>query len=281
MNDSEQAPPRLVASSGVAADLVRRALSEQALPAPLPRFTQLQERRASRGRRQAALVGLAAAAAAALIFGVRSWQLQEPPVALQAEPASQFATAPPPLPSSEPTDAPPVVEPHAPNKPPARREAASKPRASSSLEPRSPQEEPAAEPVMPTPAELSGGAKPCAELARSGAAEQAIGCYDKLSSGQGVTAELALFEQSRLAGKVLRQPARALAVLNTYRERFPNGSLRAEVMLARIEWLLGAGDQAGARVAVEEALKSGLLQEREAELQRLRDSLEPTAPAAP
>jgi hypothetical protein len=117
------------------------------------------------------------------------------------------------------------------------------------------------------------GAKSCVELARAGAAEDAIGCYERLAQGSGVTAELALFEQARLAGKVLRQPARALAALEDYRRRFPNGSLRAEVMLARIDWLLGAGDRAGALGAVDEALASGLLRERTAELTRLQASL--------
>jgi len=73
---------------------------------------------------------------------------------------------------------------------------------------------------------------------------------------------------------VLRQPARALMILDQYRDRFPKGSLRAEVMLARIDWLLGTGNKAGALVAVDEALASGLLKERSAELERLRSSLE-------
>jgi hypothetical protein len=126
---------------------------------------------------------------------------------------------------------------------------------------------------MPTPAELPGGAKACAELARSGAVEPAIGCYEGLARGSGVTAELALFEQARLAGKALRQPSRALALLDDYRQRFPSGSLRAEAMLAAIEWSLAAGDKARARAGVEEALASGLLEERRAELERLRATL--------
>lgn len=70
-----------------------------------------------------------------------------------------------------------------------------------------------------------------------------------LSNGDGITAELALFEQSRLDGKVLRQPARALRTLAGYQRRFPQGSLRAEAMLAQIDWLLDSGDEAGARGA--------------------------------
>ena len=88
-----------------------------------------------------------------------------------------------------------------------------------------------------------------------------------------MTAELALFERARLEGKALRRPDRALQTLETYRARFPNGSLRPEVMLARIDWLVRSGEQAQALLAVDEALASGLLRERTAELERLRDSL--------
>jgi hypothetical protein len=83
-----------------------------------------------------------------------------------------------------------------------------------------------------------------------------------------------LFEQARLAGKVLHQPERALRTLANYRERFPQGALRAEVMLAQIDWLVTSGQSARALVLVEEALRSGLLQERATELGQLRDRLE-------
>jgi hypothetical protein len=128
-------------------------------------------------------------------------------------------------------------------------------------------------------AEAGGGAKACAQLARGGAAEQALACYEKLASGNGMSAELALFEQARLEGKVLRRPERALRTLSDYRQRFPNGSLRGEAMLAQIDWLLAAGDSAHARQVVDEALVSGLLRERTAELERLRATL--SAPPTP
>lgn len=283
MTDKERAPPRLLESPGSTGELLRRALSEAELAKPLPRFTQLQERRVRRTRRQLGLV--LAAAALALVFGVRALRPHEPPVTAKAEPVAPAAAIPISASASAGPQEAPALRP-APSKPSTKREAASKPRAAPMASARvagapaegEPQATDADEKSMPTPAELTGGAKPCAELARSGAAELAIGCYEKLSAVQGVTAELALFEQARLAGKMLRQPARALAVLDTYRARFPNGSLRAEVMLARVEWLLGAGNQAGARVAVDEALASGLLTERSAELKRIRDSLEPAAP---
>jgi hypothetical protein len=72
---------------------------------------------------------------------------------------------------------------------------------------------------------------------------------------------------------VLHQPERALLTLANHRKRFPRGSLRAEVMLAQIEWLVSSGQSAQALPLVEEALGSGLLRERTSELEQMRDRL--------
>jgi hypothetical protein len=125
-----------------------------------------------------------------------------------------------------------------------------------------------------------GGAKTCAALARTGAAEEAITCYEKLAGGSGISAELALFEQARLAGKVLNRPDRALLTLQSYRQRFPQGALRAEVMLAQIDWLLTSGQSAQALAVIDEALSSGLVSERAAELEQVRARLQ-REPAPP
>ena len=69
-----------------------------------------------------------------------------------------------------------------------------------------------------------------------------------------MSAELALFERARLEGKALRRPDRALLTLDDYRRRFPNGSLRAEVLLAQIDWLLASGNSGRALQVVDEAL---------------------------
>lgn len=270
MTARPQPPPRLAESAGAAGDLVRRALSEQAPADSLPRFTQLQARRAARARRHTAVV--LAAAALALVVGVRSWRSSEPPLVVRAEPAppTTASAASATVSATVAVDEPP---PPSPSRAPSRRDVVSKPRAPiGGPSPRAEAE--AAAPVkdVPVTSEPVGSAKACAELAR-GDAEAAIGCYAKLATGSGVTAELAFFEQARLAGKALRQPARALALLDQYRERFPSGSLRAEATLARIEWSLTVGDKARARAEVDEALGSGLLTERRAELERLRATL--------
>jgi hypothetical protein len=93
-----------------------------------------------------------------------------------------------------------------------------------------------------------------------------------------MSAELALFEQARLEGKSLRRPDLALSTLDDYRRRFPNGSLRGEVMLAQIDWLLASGNAPRALLVVDEALASGLLRERTPELERLRAKLSPSSP---
>ncbi|RYZ08429.1 MAG: hypothetical protein EOO73_08245 [Myxococcales bacterium] len=272
MTDEAKAPQRLSESSGAAGDLLRQVLSENASSAPLPRFTRLQERRSSRSVRQALM--LTATAALALVIGARSLRPSEPPVTVRAEPVAQLPVSTSSAPTSEPPEELPALR-HVPSEPLLRRDSPRKarPGAAGSAQPRVASDEPA--PAAPQgPAEpLGGGAKPCAELARGGAVEPAMACYQKLADGAGVTAELALFEQARLAGKVLRQPARALRLLDTYQQRFPNGSLRAEVLLARIEWALASGDSSRATALVEEALASGLLRERAAELERLRSSL--------
>lgn len=270
-------PPRLVDSPGPAGDCLRSALSERP-SRPLPAFEALRERRVRRTAERWTLAFAVVVLAVPAAVWFTSRHLQSP-LSVRAEPVPPVAVgrAAPSAPSS-------IEEEPAPA--PSSRQALPKVRPSSKLRlapPRQPETEfQAPEPsarAMPSvlPSVVAeapqAGAKSCVELARAGAAEEAIGCYERLARGSGVTAELALFEQARLAGKVLRQPARALATLEDYRRRFPSGSLRAEVMLARIDWLLGAGDREGALGAVDEALDSGLLRERTAELTRIRASL--------
>lgn len=283
MSASEPPPLRLADSPGAAGEVLRRALADQDPAARLPRFSQLQEKRVGRSRRQWAV--FSAAAALALLLGWRASRPSDAPISLRAEPVTPSAVRS--LAEPAPVANPAPIAPLEPSSPaPVRRDAPLKQRAaapalSSSPARRAPEvDSPATEPTLAAAVvEPGGGAKACAELARGGTVERAIDCYERLSRGNGVTAELALFEQARLAGKALRQPARALALLEQYRQRFPSGSLRGEAMLARIEWALALGDKSRARAQVEEALKSGLLRERSAELERLRASLEADAPA--
>jgi hypothetical protein len=273
------APRRLVDSSGPTAELLRRALANEAPGRPLPRFVDLRERRARRLRFYR-IGGAVTAASLALLtllalrvatsadetpaigaerFAARSGNDRSHAAASVAE----QATASAPL-TSVPASSGAVV----PDKPKQRT-------VSATLPPRSRAPSVTASDA-PAGAETAGlgTAKTCAQIARSGAAEEAITCYEKLATGSGVSAELALFEQARLAGKVLHQPERALLTLASYRARFPRGALRAEVMLAQIDWLVTSGQSARALPLVEEALRSGLLQERASELEQVRDRLQ-------
>lgn len=130
-----------------------------------------------------------------------------------------------------------------------------------------------AAPAAPSAHGPEPGAKACTELTRAGSIEAAITCYDVLAEGTGVGAELALFERARLEGKALRSPTRALDTLREYHERFPFGSLRAEVTLAEIDWAVELGNTALALKLIEAALQSGLAVERRGELERLKARL--------
>lgn len=277
MSDEQQAPPRLRQTLGPAGDCVREVLAEQELARPLPRFAQLQERRLRRVRQQRGLSLVVLAAAA--LFGARALRQDDMSPSIAAEltasstkrvaqsaraaeqhdpPVTDEPSVAVPFPTEAPTPAPPKSA--RPSELPARPNDLSPAR-------------PADDALQPTSGEGAGTAKACAQLARAGAADQALGCYAQLSTASGMTGELALFEQARLEGKVLRQPERALRTLSEYRRRFPNGSLRGEVMLAQIAWLQATGDSERALQLVDEALGSGLLRERTAELSRLRTTL--------
>ena len=278
MTDESHAPPRLLETLGPAGDCVREALAQRdQLPSP-PRFALLQERRLRGVQRQRAVALLALVC---LLLGVRALHRQEPLLDIRAEVAAKASNPPPPAAVSVLPDKPPSVgEPLAASESPETRATpslkaaaprSSRPSLARADEPSQPASGAASAPA--SDAVGGGGAKACAQLARGGESEQALGCYAQLASGNGMSAELALFEQARLEGKALRRPDRALRTLENYRQRFPEGSLRAEVMLAQIDWLLASGGSSRALQIVDEALASGLLRERTAELERLRATL--------
>jgi hypothetical protein len=264
-----------VESTGLAGEYLRRVLAEQRPEQRVPRFVTLRERRLQRVRRGRAL-GVAAVALS-MLLGLRMLQENQESPGIRAEP---------PVRPTDPQSAP--IHPQGPAAAPPPRALPSQPAVSTELTPRSKlrtapprlageqsqrSPEHGAQAPQTKDTEVGGGAKACAQLARDGTTELALACYDKLASGSGIMAELALFEQARLEGKMLRSPERALRTLNSYRQRFQHGSLRAEVMLAQIDWLLASGQRAPALALVDEALGSGLLSERKAELERLRATL--------
>jgi len=255
---------------------VRAALATRELgPEPSP-FNALRERRTRRLQRQLAWGSVTMAAVA--LLGVRLLHHEEEAPIVRAETFAPIQREPAHGPAEPASLAPPRdAEPSPPPAPPPRAKSGATRTTAKPVVARVP---PVAQAAAPNTgaahgASGGGGARACADLARTGDAEAALTCYERLAIGSGMTAELALFERARLEGKALRRPDRALKTLEAYRLRFPHGSLRPEVMLARIEWLVRSDDRERARQAVDEALASGLLRERTAELSRLRDSLRP------
>lgn len=268
-----EAPPRLIDAPGAAGDCLRSAIVARDRTAGPPPFHVVRERRLRRAQRRLAF-GSIAVAALALLGSKLLLHREEEPTTVRAE--AFVPSRPAPLPALLDSAQPPLT-----TEPSAQPSARPKPKPAALRLAAKPLSVRAALAPLPVPSVAapvdsspgSGSARACAELARGGAAESALACYEGLADGSGMTAELALFEQARLEGKALRRPDRALKTLGAYRQRFPNGSLRPEVMLARIEWLLRAGEPEQALQAVDEALASGLLRERTAELERLRGSL--------
>lgn len=140
-------------------------------------------------------------------------------------------------------------------------------------------------------APLHGHVRPNATSARTSAAREAEArldcpglirkdaraaerCYtQRASSSSGLSAEAALYELARLRRDVQRDARGALAALNDYRERFPQGSLRNEVGLTRVEILSELGRGSEALAEAEALLASAQGRERAAELYVLRGNI--------
>ena len=143
--------------------------------------------------------------------------------------------------------------------------------------------EPAFHPGNTPPVEPTGGgttrqesgaeAPDCAALGRSGNTQSALDCYGKQAARSGMAGELALYEIARLRKDVLSDYAGALDALKTYDTRFPNGSLRGEVQVSRVELLgrLGRNDEALAESA--RLLDTPWGKERAPDLHLLRGNL--------
>jgi hypothetical protein len=110
----------------------------------------------------------------------------------------------------------------------------------------------------------------CLAFAREGQTERAQTCFVERARGNGLGAELALYELARLRRDVLGQAPAALAALAEYRERFPAGSLKSEVDVSRIELLVRLGRTGEALRESEALLASPAGAERSAELHLLR-----------
>jgi hypothetical protein len=113
----------------------------------------------------------------------------------------------------------------------------------------------------------------CLDLARKGDSKAAERCFSERASGTGLSAEMALYEMARLRRDVLRDANGALSALDDYRQRFPQGSLRHEVSITRVELLSDVGKSREALNESETLLASASGQERAAELHLLRGNI--------
>jgi ferric-dicitrate binding protein FerR (iron transport regulator) len=146
-------------------------------------------------------------------------------------------------------------------------QAAQEPSSASSRSSRPPEEG-----SMPSPP--SSAASPdCRALARRGEAKRAEACYLERSKGTGLDAETALLEVSRLRRDVLGELPSALSALETYRRRFPNGSLRSEADLAHVVLLTRLGRHEEALAESQRLLDSPTGRERAFELRVLRGNI--------
>jgi tetratricopeptide (TPR) repeat protein len=113
----------------------------------------------------------------------------------------------------------------------------------------------------------------CLAYARAGDPRRAAACFSARAGGSGLSAQVALYELSRLQRDALGEPAAALSSLTSYLERFPNGSLNGEARFSRLELLARLGRMPEALSASTEFLRSRAGQERAAEVHLFRGNL--------
>jgi tetratricopeptide (TPR) repeat protein len=156
--------------------------------------------------------------------------------------------------------------------------APSTPRAAEQPKPAEPQ--PSSAPMQP---QSTGAAAPapsaaqndeeCLAYARAGDPRHAAACFTTRASGSGLSAQVALYELSRLQRDALGEPAAALASLTQYLERFPNGSLNGEARFSRLELLARLGRANEALTASSQFLSSPFGAERAPEVHLFRGNL--------
>ena len=131
--------------------------------------------------------------------------------------------------------------------------------------------------VAQAPAEEPASEQLCRKLTQEPTqqrdARRAARCWSQLARGSDVTAQVALYELSRLQQGALAEPAVALSTLEESLRRFPGGPLRGEVELGRVRLLANTGKVEAALEASEVLLTRGFGNELARELHLLRGKL--------
>jgi predicted negative regulator of RcsB-dependent stress response len=113
----------------------------------------------------------------------------------------------------------------------------------------------------------------CLLAARQGKHEEALSCFKQQAEGNGVAAEVALYESARIERELLGKPVQALVTLDQYRQRFPEGTLWLETRLLAVQLLVELGKDDKALTESQDLLKSTRAQSRFSELHFLRGKL--------
>jgi ferric-dicitrate binding protein FerR (iron transport regulator) len=108
----------------------------------------------------------------------------------------------------------------------------------------------------------------------------ALEILEQLAGGTGPTAENSSYEIGRVLRYHRREPRAALSAWARYRERFPNGLLRAEADVSTIETLLALGDGRKAMAEAEGFLARHPNSERRPEMARVLARLRQSAAGA-
>jgi tetratricopeptide (TPR) repeat protein len=271
VSEPKTAPKRLLEQDDAIGSLLRQAEEEfrDGLDANLAlRRQRLRQRPWFHG---SWLLASAAAGAAICLLALRPWHrglAEASPTAEQlgsrAEEPAERAGA---IVSAEPLRALPLSQPSRPLREAVRVDP--KPRLApvANLAPESTD---TAAPVEPAPAAPE---RDCLAFARSGDPQAAAACFNERASGSGLSAQVALYELSRLERDALGKPAQALSTLDRYLERFPSGSLNGEARFSRLELLTRLGRTQEALEASAAFLSSSFGAERAAEVHLLRGNL--------
>jgi tetratricopeptide (TPR) repeat protein len=214
---SDSQPPRLRDEDGTAGSLLRGA--DESFRKGFVEggaWQRLEQRRQRRRTATSWALGACAVAAAIAIVGLRS-----------RSDDGELVVSPEPVPVSIPEGL---------GEPPTQVTAARPLEPSVLAPPRSPAVRVARKADQEPRSEAS-----CRSLASTGEVEAAVKCFQDLSRGSGLGAEVALYEAARLSAERLQDPRRALRLLDEHQSRFSGSALRGEVEWLRVQSLDGSG----------------------------------------
>lgn len=282
-------PKRLLAEHGPEAALLRAAGEEyQRGIDPSGPWRRLEQRRRWAIALNVTAVAACSAAAGFLVWGlVRSMPMRQadeaslepekitaPAAALPDPSPPRPAVQAPIVPSAQPlTPLPPkTAKPATPTETPA-------PEGSMEEQIAPPSEPSALAPVPSVPVAPTASASPaasspeCLQFVRNGQPRVAEQCFQQRAAGDGLAAQLALYELARLRKDALGDAPGAHRALLEYRSRFPLGSLRTEVEVSIIELLVRMGHYQAALAESEQLLSGPAGAERKAQLRLLRGNI--------